>query len=111
MNVKRILGIVLLLAGIACILFAKYINNQITEGQAKVDKAQQQVDQSNSLFSLNPVTKEVGKGLTNPIQQKINAGQATIEQYEALALWLNVGGIVLIVLGVIVFLLGFAGKR
>jgi hypothetical protein len=99
MNMKRILGIIVFIAGLAAILTASYIKKQVEEGKWQISSAQQKVDTANSLFSLNPTTKQVGKGLTAPAQGKINEGQSQVAYYESVEGWLKIGGAVLMVIG------------
>ena len=99
MKTLRIFGIVVLLAGIASLFFSNYIMNQVNAGMVKIEKGQKAVDKGNELFSLNPIAKEVGKGLTGSAQKKIDAGQQQIEQYTQLAGQLQTGGIIAIVAG------------
>jgi hypothetical protein len=99
MKTLRTLGIVILLAGLGSLFFSNYIMNQVNEGKIKIEKGQKAVDKGNQLFSLNPVAKEVGKGLTGSAQKKIDAGQQQIEQYTQLAGRLQTGGIIAIVAG------------
>ncbi len=113
MNFKRVLGIVLVIIGIAMYLMSNYIQQQVEEGKGQVSSAQKKVNQSNSLFSLspNPVAEQIGKGFTDSAQKKINEGKLEIAKYEGMAGWLNTGGIVLVVIGACFFAFSFAGKR
>jgi hypothetical protein len=106
---KKVLGAILFLGGIAMILLSMYIKNQVVQGKLEVSDAQSKVDSGNSLFSLNPMAKEVGKTMTGSAQKKINAGQEQISMYEQRAQWLQMGGIALLVLGAGIFFIG--GKR
>ncbi|MBS3904478.1 MAG: hypothetical protein KGZ39_04050 [Simkania sp.] len=99
MNFKKILGVVILIIGIGSICFSLYIKGRINEGKTQVSRAQKELDQGNSLFSLNPVSKEIGKEISGSVQKKINEGSEKIKEYEALAHWLLIGGIALIILG------------
>ena len=109
-NCGRILGILILIAGIASILFSNYITEQVLQGKAKVKQGEKAVSQGNQLFSLNPLTKSVGQNLTNPMQKKINEGKETIAHYEQLAQTLKVGGIVGIVVGAGLIIVSFVYK-
>lgn len=108
---KRILGVVLILGGVALMLFSNYILNQVAEGKEKISNAETQVQRGNSLFSMNPVAKEVGKGLTNGVQKKIDAGKQQVGYYEELAGKMRMGGIGAIVLGLVLVLLSFQKKK
>jgi hypothetical protein len=110
MNGRRISGIIILIIGIVMYFFSNYITDQVNEGKKKVSNAQKKVNQGNSLFSLNPYTKEIGKAATNPAQQEINEGEQQISEYEQIAHWLYVGGVVVVILGAGIFVISFVGK-
>jgi hypothetical protein len=107
----RILGILISLAGITCIFLSSYITNQVNEGKIKIEQGQQTVDQSNSLFSSNPFTKQVGKGLNSSSQKKINEGKENVSHYEQVAQTLQISGIAAIIVGVGITLFSFFGPR
>lgn len=111
MNIKKILGIVLFVIGIALYFISNYIMDQVNEGKQKISSAQKQVDQSNDLFSLAPYGKDIGKELTNPAEKKIHAGQEQVNYYQNTAHFLHIGGVVLMVLGAGTFLIGFIKKK
>lgn len=99
MNFKRIFGIIIALVGIASLGASYYITTQVEAGKQEIESAQKKVDTGSGLFSLNPITKEIGKGLTDSAQEKINAGKEQVREYEMLAGKLQVGGIALIIVG------------
>lgn len=114
MKILRILGILVLIAGIAAIMFSNYITNQVTEGKAKIASGEKSLNQANQLFSLNPVAKQVGKSVTRSGEKKIAMGKEQIAYYENLAQQLMVGGIIGCVVGggmFIISLLGSTHKR
>ncbi len=111
MNSKQIAGIVIVIVGIGMIIGSNYIKGQVEQGKIQISSAQRKVDKSNSLFSINPVSKEIGKGITGSAQRKINAGEDEVAHYEEIAKWLNIGGIGAIVVGGVVFFLGLSKKR
>jgi hypothetical protein len=96
---RKTFGIVMLVLGIVLVASSLYIKKEISEGQEKISSAQRRVNQSKSLFNLTPITKEVGKGITNSAQKKIDAGVEEVQYYTDLARWFQIGGIVLVVLG------------
>jgi uncharacterized protein YjeT (DUF2065 family) len=106
MNFKRILGIVVLIAGFVLLGFSYYIKGQVAEGRKKISSAQQKVDFGKKVLSLNPTSEKVGKVMTDPAQKKINAGTEEADRYERMAGNLQIGGIVLVVAGIVVILLG-----
>jgi hypothetical protein len=111
MNVKRVLGFILLVGGIVLMLFSNYILNQVAEGKEKISNAESQVQRGNSLFSLNPVSKEVGKGIMGGAQNKIDIGKQQVGYYEDLAGKMHMGGIAAIALGLVLIFLSFKKKR
>jgi hypothetical protein len=107
MSGKRIFGILVLICGIVFFCISIYITNQTEQGKTDIANAQKKVDQGNSLFSLNPIAKEVGKGImTDPAQKKLNEANQEVAQYESLAGWFKIGGIALIVLGTVIVIFG-----
>ncbi len=108
MSPKKVLGIFVVIVGVVLLLTSIYIRNRVSSGRMEIASSQQQVDQTNQLFSSNRATKQVGRGFTESSQRKINAANLEAGQYDQLVLWFQVGGIVLIVLGAGIV---FVGKR
>lgn len=111
MKFSRVLGIIVIIAGIAMFFIANYINAQVSEGKGKIASAQQKVNQGSGLFSLNPVSKEVGKHVTDAAQKKINEGQQMIQHYEGVAGMFQTGGLIAVVVGVGIFIFSFVGSK
>lgn len=107
MSTKRIIGIVLMVLGIASLFVSNYITEQVKEGNLKIARGQKSVDQGNKLFSMTPATKEIGKGVTGSAQRKIDSGREQVRDYEAIAQRLFIGGIIVIVLGAGTFAVSF----
>lgn len=99
MNAKRILGCITLVGAIALYSGSVYITNRVDAGKSQIASAQKKVDQSQGLFSLSPITKDIGDGLTGQAQKKLNAANMEVSDYEKLAHSLKIGSIVLFVLG------------
>jgi ABC-type Zn uptake system ZnuABC Zn-binding protein ZnuA len=106
---KKIIGFVLLIGGAALIALSFYIKNQVAEGREKISSAQSQVNVGKTLFSLHPVTKEIGGKLTDVAEKKIAEGSEMAAQYEKRAEWLMIGGVGLGALGLGILL--FARKK
>lgn len=96
---RRILGIIIVILGIALILSSFLIKSRVTEGKNQISEAQSQVNLGNNLFSLNPTSKEVSKGFMGSAQNKIDEATEKSNFYNSLALWFQIGGAVFIVLG------------
>lgn len=111
MNIKKVLGIVLLIGGLALYIVSNYIMGQVNEGKQKISGAQKQIDTGKELFSLAPYGKDIGQELTNPVEKKIHEGQNQVNYYEDIAQWMHLGGTVLMVLGGAIFLIGFMKKK
>lgn len=105
MNVRKTIGIVIAIGGVVLILTSRYISARVLEGKAQIASGQSQVDTTESLFSLTPATKPVGKGLTESGRQRIAAGQMEVDRYEQLAGQLKMGGYAMILVGLIMFLI------
>ncbi len=99
----KIFRVVLILIGLGLVGGSMYIQSQVDEGKVKIKKAEKAVGQGNALFSLNPVAKEFGKGLTDSAQKKIDEGKDQIGSYTQLADRLKISGIVLALIGVGLF--------
>lgn len=100
MNTKQVIGLVLFAAGLGMLYASHYITTQVLEGKGKIHSAQGKVDTTNSLFSITPATKPVGRGLTSSAQSEINAGRDEVAYYEQMADWLRIGGIGFVVVGI-----------
>lgn len=92
------------------IFISNYITTQIKEGKIKITRAQKQVEKGRGLFNYNPVTKEIGKGVTGAAQKKIDAGKQMVTDYEVIAHRLQVGGIVLTIIGAGIVIFDIIGK-
>jgi len=102
---KKILGTLILGLGVIALGVSMYIRSQVEAGEKKISSAQRKLDQSNTLFNLNPVTKEIGKGISGGVQKKIDRGIDEVNEYDRLAGLLKIGGIVFIIVGAGVLIL------
>lgn len=103
---KRTLGVILLILGVALLLTSYYINNRVMEGKQKIKSTEKNVETGKNILSLNPVSKEVGKQLTKGVDEKIEQGKTQVTYYSNIAYWIKVTGIIFIVLGIILVLFG-----
>jgi hypothetical protein len=99
MNKKRILGIIILVVGVSLVVSSFYIKSRVSSGREEIAQAEKTVKRGKQLFSLNPTTKEIGKGLTDSADRKIQEGSAKADRYEIIALWFQISGGVFIVVG------------
>ncbi len=106
MKTKRIIGIIILIAGLVMEGFSFYIKKQVAEGNIEIESAQSKLDRSQGLFGSNPVAKEFGKALTGSAQSKINQGRRDVDYYTRLANNLQIGGIICIVVGAGILVIG-----
>ncbi len=111
MSTKRIIGIIIAACGAFMLVFSNYISKQVQEGRGKISRAQSQVDTGNKLFSINPITKEVGKGISGGAQRRIDAGSMEADEYAVLAHQLQIGGVVLLIVGCGIVFLSSRKKR
>lgn len=111
MKSRRVFWLIIFLCGIGLIGFSRYVTNQVEQGKVKIANAQEKVDTGKSLFSSDPFTQQIGKGVTSGAQKKINAGQAEVDYYEKVAMWTMVGGIACIIVGFGGFISSGSKKR
>lgn len=107
----RLLGIILLIGGLAMIGGSIYINEQVIAGKEKISSAQQTMDLGNKLFSINPTSKQVGDTLMGSSQKKIDEGKQKASHYADLAHQLKIGGIVTSALGLGTLILALLAKK
>jgi hypothetical protein len=110
MNIKRVGGIILLVCGIGLLFFSHHISERVAEGRVEIAEGQKKVDTADSLFSLNPYSKQVGKEVTGSGQKKINEGSKEADEYSVLAGRLQIAGVISLVLGAGLFLISFRKK-
>lgn len=99
MKGRKILGLAIGIIGIALIFVAVYINNQVASGEEQISSAKQKVNSIDNLFSVTPESKQIGSTLTTPAKRKIKEGEAEVTYYSQLAKNIQIGAIILIVLG------------
>jgi hypothetical protein len=111
MKILRIVGILILVAGIAAILFSNYITNQVNEGKLQIAKGEKQVQQGKSMFSQSPYTAPLGGMVTGSGEKKLKAGKEQIAYYQQMASQLMTGGIVGCIVGGGLFLFSFMNRN
>jgi len=108
MGTKRIVGIIIIILGLLLIGGSFYIKSQVASGREQISQAEEGVRKGKQLFSINPLTKEVGKEITDPIERKIQAGSAKADRYATIALWLQISGVACIIIGAWII---FTGRK
>ena len=103
MRWTKILAVLLLITGGASIGGSLYITEQVNEGHIKLKSAEETVNKGNQLFSLIPDSQGIGKEINASAKKKIDAGKELIAHYQAIAFNLKIAGIILAVLGVVLF--------
>lgn len=111
MKIHRIIGIILVIVGIGCIVTSEYIKSEVEKGLIEIATGQQKVDSANRLFSLNPVTKQIGGGMTRSGQRRIDDGKIEAARYQRMAGQFMIWGIISIVLGLILIVIPGAKKK
>jgi hypothetical protein len=109
MNKKRTLGIAIAIIGVVLIGFSMYIKTQVLQGNAQIASGQKKLDTTSKVFSFSSATKPFGDQVTKSGNKKIAKGKEEIAYYTKLANQLQVGGIILIVVGAGIAV--FSGKK
>lgn len=99
MNLKRSVAIFIFALGVGALAISYYIKNEVKQGEKKIAHAEKQVKKGDALLSLSPATKQLGKGFLGSAQEKIAQGKEDVAKYTSLAGWLQMGGILFILLG------------
>lgn len=107
----KILGSILIVAGVALLAFCVYTKSEVAGGRAKISEAQGKVDRGKRLFSWNPCTRKIGEKLVEPAQDKIDEGSHEANYYSGVAHWCKWGGIALLIIGTGTLFLGRKKSR
>lgn len=99
---KKIIGIACIVVGAFLLLFSHYIAEQVASGREQIQSGQRQLNAVDKYFSQTPYSKELGKTLTSPYQKRINEGEQEVSYYDALSHKLQIGGVILILIGIAV---------
>jgi hypothetical protein len=81
MNVKRWIGLLILIVGIVLIIFASYEKKRVAEAKGTMSTGK-------SFLPKNPMSDAFG-----------NVMESKVTQYDAPLMWCTIGGIVLIIIG------------
>jgi hypothetical protein len=96
-------GVLAIILGIVLLGGSFYIKAQVQAGLEQIHGVEKNMDMGNKLFSLSPASKAIGDQASKPIQEKVKEGKEQVEFYTALADWLAIGGVVLVILGLLLF--------
>ncbi len=100
MATKRVVGVVVILSGVTLLLVSGYIRGQVDVGEAKIEKAEKQVEHAGGLLSVTPL-KGVTEGAIDSAKEKIAEGRLEAEKYTNVSSLTKIGGIILIIVGAI----------
>lgn len=110
MNVKKVVGILFLVAG--CVLFgiSLYIEGRLEQGQAQVAQSQEQLEKGvGGPPAVRPYVRRMEKKFTGSIEERIAAGEGQIAYYQQVANQCRWGGIASFAIGIVVLL--FSRKK
>lgn len=93
MNIRRLVGILLVAIAIAALFYA-YIQKGRIEEAGK--RASEQINQGQGLFQGNTIGEVMGSVITGSMRSK---AASEIEKYQNMVMWLTIGGIIVGVLG------------
>ena len=111
MNVRKILGFVLVVVGVALFVFGGYVSGQVDDGRKKIKSAEQGVNFSRRITRSNQYTKDIGEMATQSAQRKIDQGRRYADSYQTLAFWLSLSGIIVFAVGILLFIIGFFHRK
>jgi hypothetical protein len=108
---KQMTGLLLVVVGVAMLCISYYIHTQVVEGQGQIRAGQEKVDMVKRPFSLSPASKPIGNVITGSAQSQIDEGRGKVAYYEMVAKYLQIGGVIAIILGIGLWLFGLFKKR
>jgi hypothetical protein len=100
---KKIIAALVAASGIGLLLVGNFIMGEVEIGRQKIARAESKVGGAQRLFSMNPVSEKVGQGMMGGVRKKLRDASAEADYYAHLARALQVGGGVLIAVGVGLF--------
>lgn len=111
----KIISVFVILVGIGMVWGAHYINTQVAQGKIQISDGQAKLDASEieNYIPVPGVSKmfgSIGNKQREAGRQKIAAGNQEIAYYTNMAQNLQIGGYVLIVLGIAFFCFTFRRK-
>lgn len=106
LNLKLIIGIVVVLCGIFLLTFSNYITVQVAIGRGDISRAQAQVNGINGLIDNSSRVHGLSNLFTGSAQNQINAGIQKANYYEKLSWELKIVGFVLLIIGALFLFFG-----
>jgi len=106
LNFKRIFGLLVIIAGVALMMFSNYLDGRLADADRQISDAKKKIQQGDQLFSLNPVSKEIGGAITGSAKQKVRSGEEEVAYYRRISMYSHNGGIALIVIGAVIVIFG-----
>ena len=88
---------ILIVVGIALIGFAIGLNNQIEGKQVKISHAEGQMSNPRP---LRPLRNSIAEQSNASIQERIDNGIQAISNQEELVVWMEIAGVVCLILGI-----------
>ena len=107
---KRILGITIIVIGVSLIASSFHIKSRVKSGREQISEAKESVSKGKKLFSLNPYLKKIGKHITGSAERKIKEGSEKADRYDTIALWFQIGGGAVVVIGAGLILISIKKK-
>jgi hypothetical protein len=87
---KRLIGVIFIIAGVALIIFGYYEKGQIN---MKGQSANEKIEKGQSMFHENPVSSAVGGSM----QQQVTA---KVAHYHQMVMWIMIIGAVIAIIGI-----------
>lgn len=88
---------ILIVIGIALIGFAINMHNQNETGQVKISHAEQQMEHPRP---LRPLRDSIASQSNATTQERIDTGIANISSREEIVVWMEIAGVVCVLLGI-----------
>ncbi len=94
---KKAVAPILIVIGIALIGFAINMHNKNEAGQIKISHAEQQMEHPRP---LRPLRDSIASQSNATTQERIDTGIANISSREELVVWMEIAGVVFVILGI-----------
>ena len=98
MSTRKILGALLLVGGVILIIVSVNVKSRAEMGEMRISNAEEQVSEEDRPY-LRPIPRARSRATSEQAEERIGEGTATVANYEQIAMWLKIGGIICVVLG------------